>query len=274
MKTILIPVSKDTPLENLKDFILLMANKSIYKLHLIHVLTSVSVKDYQDAVETNSMDELNQEDPEEKKILQNLNDELIANGYLVETTSSPGLFQQKLTSLIDEINPAFVIMLTKGSNNLHEDLFGTNTLFVLKKIRVPIFILPHDYKPRKFDRAVIGMDLETDQLNAAKDLFDFSDETGIETVLVKIDDAFQIAMIDDEEILTALQKMYPDRVDHIIHRKHESIAEGLEDFVVESDSDLIVLFTTKRNFVTELFHKSVTSELTLYSKKPLLIYHY
>ena len=91
---------------------------------------------------------------------------------------------------------------------------------------------------------------------------------------IKIDNNFQLDIINDEQVLEKLHKMYPGKIEYIVHRQAEDVAEGLEKYANEANADLIVLFTTKRNIIEKLFHKSVTKDLVLHSKKPLLIYHY
>jgi nucleotide-binding universal stress UspA family protein len=116
--------------------------------------------------------------------------------------------------------------------------------------------------------------MENEDFNVLNTYFKFETDFNLTSSFIKIDNNFQLDIINDEQVLEKLHKMYPGKIEYIVHRQAEDVAEGLEKYSNEANADLIVLFTTKRNIIEKLFHKSVTKDLVLHSKKPLLIYHY
>ena len=52
----------------------------------------------------------------------------------------------------------------------------------------------------------------------------------------------------------------------------EDIASELNDYVWENDLQLIGLKRHKRGFINNLFHKSISKELAMTSKMPVLIF--
>ena len=63
-----------------------------------------------------------------------------------------------------------------------------------------------------------------------------------------------------------------DNINEIIVFQH-SITEGLNEYALEEDLDLMVVHRRKRSFLQNLFHKSETKDLTIYSALPLLVIH-
>ncbi len=274
MKTVLIPVSKDAPWEIITKSMRLFIKQTVYRLHFVHMLSSISSKEYLEAVENGEKEKVEEMKRLEGEPIHAFAENLKKEGYKVEVSTPMGVFHQKFAEMANEMKPAFIMMLTTGSDNLLEEIMGTNTSYVFENTLSPMFIVPIKSELVNFKQAAIGLELENENLEALKPFFDFVDETGIDTSFIKIEDHLQMDIINDERVLIELGKLYPNRIDHIVHRESEDVAEGLEKYADESGSDLIVLFTTRRNFIEKLFHKSVTRDLILHSKMPLLIYHY
>jgi len=137
-----------------------------------------------------------------------------------------------------------------------------------------MIVIPHHTTPTKFTMATVGLDMEDHGIESLKSFFEFADELEIDCSYIKIENRLQMDIINDEIILARLQKKYPGRIDHIVHRPADDISDGLEKYAAESKSNLIVLFSTHKNFIERLFDKSITKDLILHSKTSLLIYRY
>ncbi len=274
MKTIMIPVAHNAPKEKIRNCIHLLADKSRYRLLLFHVVSIPTVGDSIEGIVVGAEKTIEDIREKEEKAFREFAELIIADGYTVDISVPIGFFDEKFISTANEVKPSFIIMFTGGSHGLLEDMFGTNASFVFEKVTPPIFIISYDYNLKKLSKAVVGLHLENERLAVLGDYFHFADEHKLESNFIKIDHRLQLDIIDDGKVLNQLQKMYPGKIEFIVHRSSEDIAEGLEKYADESGSDVIVLFTTKRNFIEKLFHRSVARDLVLHSKKPLLIYHY
>ncbi len=218
---------------------------------------------------------INQEqNVEELNHLKILKTELEVVGYKVKISSGEGFFVQEFLKRVKETAPDYILMFTGGSHNLVEEIFGTNTYSIIKEINTPIFVVPLDYEYNKLDTAIVGLSLEDEDYTVFKHYFHFAEKMDIRSRFVKINNNFQLNIFDDENVLNTLHELYPDKINFIAHKTAEFPSEGLEAYAKEENADLIVLFTTHRNFIDKLFHKSVTRDLTLHGKWPLLIYHY
>jgi nucleotide-binding universal stress UspA family protein len=207
--------------------------------------------------------------------LNQLASELVAAGFMVESSISPGFFDKEVIAKANELNPDFLLMFTHGSHSMIEDLFGTKTSGVFEKIKCPMLVIPEDHDVQQIKKVAVGIHIDEDKnFEIMKDLFALADEMHLELSFIKIDNNYQLDPIEDSAVLTRLQKTYPGRVNYVVHRKAENLAKGLQEYAKELNADLTVLFTTRKTFIEKLFHKSVTRDLILHSKTPLLIYHY
>lgn len=216
----------------------------------------------------------NEHNLEEIDYLKKIKHQLEELEYKVKISTREGFFVKEFIARANEMGPDFILMFTGGSHNILEEIFGTNTYSIIKELNAPIFVVPTDYDPKKLETAVVGLSLENEDYRVIKHYFDFAEKNKIKSRFVKIDNSFQLNIFDDEMVLKQLHDLYPDKIDYIAHRLSEFPSEGLEAYAKEEKADLIVVFTTHRNFIDKIFHKSVTRDLALHSKVPILVYHY
>lgn len=274
MNTILIPVPSHASKEKMKTCIRVVTDKRTDRLHFLHVLTYPPAVDMVDIMATQT--DLALEEMREKERVEffQFTEEFKKEGYQVEEAIPMGFFNQEFLALVDSVKPSLILMFTSGSHSVVEDIFGTNTSHIFEKILAPVLVVSADADLKNLQSAVVGLSLENEDLEVLKKVFVFAENLNVELKFVKIDNNFQLDIINDESVLNTLQELYPGKMPSIVHRIAEDVADGLQAYANESKSDLIVLLTTKRNFIEKLFHKSVTKDLVLHSKKPLLIYHY
>lgn len=274
MKNILIPVSQNAPKEKIRNCIHTLANKTTHKITLLHVVAVPTSEEYIEGMVSGSENVIEELREVEETDFRKFCDLLINDGYKVDISVPLGFFDEKFINLANELQPEFVIMFTSGADNVFEDIFGTNTSYIFEKISSPVFVVSYNSELNELKKAVVGLHMENDNLQVLKKYFDFEKIYNLSSTYVKIDNNFQLDIINDELVLGELQKLYPNKIQTIVHRQHEDVAEGLEKYANESKADLVVLFTTRRNFIEKLFHKSITKDMVLHSKKPLLIFHY
>ena len=84
----------------------------------------------------------------------------------------------------------------------------------------------------------------------------------------------------DDTIDQAIFEDYKDEISHFIHYERVSfnrvvfshVADGLDEYMKSTGSDLLVLLDKRRDFINSLFHKSLTDYLYKFTDYPLLIY--
>jgi nucleotide-binding universal stress UspA family protein len=274
MRTFLIPVPRQPSAQKIKEYLSMVAKPGVDKLYILHV---ISIPPFIDVtgIAIASTDQMMQEMQREVEVeLSELGRHLKQAGYQVETYCPVGFFDQEFIRLAHELAPSYVIMLTHGTHSWVENLIGSNASHVFNKLTTPVFIIPDQTNVTSFKKAEVAVELEMEHIDMFNDLMTLSEDLKMELNFVKIDKDLQLDVITNESVLNKLQHEYPGKIEYITHRKAKDPAKGLEQYAEESNSDLIVLFTGRRNFIENLFHKSVTKSLVMHSHVPLLIYHY
>ena len=52
-----------------------------------------------------------------------------------------------------------------------------------------------------------------------------------------------------------------------------SVRDGLNQYAADNEVDLLVMVTKHRNFLDNLFHKSITRDVAIHTELPILILH-
>jgi len=74
-----------------------------------------------------------------------------------------------------------------------------------------------------------------------------------------------------------LEKLFenkaPELTFQMISVTNKSVEKGLREYALENNIDLLVNVTKERKFWDNLLHRSVTKQLVLNAKTPLLVLH-
>jgi len=275
MNTLLIPLAPNTPLAKIKKFAAFFARPGKARLHFLKVVTSPEAFTIVDPLGLSFGPLYETTFHAEENDIHELTEQFSALGFEVEETVVSGFFDSEVIAQANKIKPDILLMFTNGSHSMIEDLFGTNTSHVFEKVDCPVMVIPNDFDTDSIKKVAVGIHIDDEKnFKVLNDLFELSDYMKLDLNFIKIDNNYQLDKMDDSAVLTHLQQAYPGRVSYVVHRKAQNLSKGLQEYADEINADMMVLFTTRKGFIEKLFHKGVTRDLVLHSKRPLLIYHF
>jgi nucleotide-binding universal stress UspA family protein len=173
----------------------------------------------------------------------------------------------KFASLSNKID--LILMGSKGSNILKELLISNNTSRLINLNTIPLMIIPENATLSKPDKIVFASDMST---NVKKE--EFKKMLG------------RLALIKAEVlILNVYQGEKPDTTDfekymeeNLIEGKHSfhyvqdsDVAHGISSFVKNHDSAFLALVGRNGNFLSKLFHHSMSYKLAFKADQPVVI---
>ena len=166
-----------------------------------------------------------------------------------------------------------IVMGTKGSSGVKEIFFGSNTVNIIKAMRIcPVLIVPEAYEfvrpkqiafPTDFTR--FYSDKEIDPLKQLADLYNSK---------------IRIVHINVEEKLSEVQtynlsklKGYLEDCDHSFHwmPKYAKKAEEINDFIEELDIEILVMLNYKHGFIENIVKEAVIEKIGFHLKIPFLV---
>ena len=164
-----------------------------------------------------------------------------------------------------------VIVGSTGSSDNIKKLFGSVTTHLAKNCPSSVLIVPPRASYNGIKNILYAVDNIILDLEGCTEVLQFAKDFGATVHLVHIDNSKE--KYPEKQIKDACQKIDPDV--KVLYREIESddVSEALGTYAVEEAIDLIALTSTHRNFISQLFHKSVSRELVIHTDTPLLIVH-
>lgn len=192
----------------------------------------------------------------------------------VYTESRLGDVSEEVKSLARTLQPFGIVMGTRGVSGAGRFFLGSNSLSVIEKVGVPVFIIPPGarFKPIK-------------RIGLASDLRDVVDNTPVSTIreMVNFFNAdLHVMNVDFErrhftpytpeeslKLETLLMGLNP--IYDFIEKK--DVDEGIIEFAERKEFDLVVTFPKKHSFFEKIFESSTTRELIHHTHIPLMCVH-
>ncbi len=264
MKRILVPTDFSEPAYHALEYALRLGEKMGFGITICHAYSipyagASSLISINDILEKRAKEDLAalkakvQKQPEYKSID-------------IHYESQFGSVADVVQSMLARTEHRFVIMGTRGASGLKGTLLGSNASAVMKKAKCPVLAIPEHANFEIPKRIVIASDLSG-----------------------KID-------ADSLEVLTEITRVFDSEVDvvNIKHPKdaatvatpgeglsgytyhqleHEDVEEGIQLFIQQQEANLLVMVKHRYNFLERLLRHSVTKDMTLHTKMPLLILH-
>jgi nucleotide-binding universal stress UspA family protein len=193
----------------------------------------------------------------------------------INTKVKMGLPTEDIIDMVKEHQFDMVIMGTKGATGLDRILFGSVTGNVIEddSIKCPVLAVPKGTNYRSISHILYGMDYEEDDVPVIDSLLEFAGEFDAKLTCLHIStdedleasDRLEKEILEDTYWFTPYSKIKFELV------KNESVKKGMETYLKENKVDLIAVQPRERNFLENLFHKSVSANLYTYAGVPVLV---
>ncbi len=186
--------------------------------------------------------------------------------------SKYGNFNKVVSQLCRNHNYDLIIMGNKGKTSTRKKVFGSHTSEMIRKSKVPLLIIP-EYSNFKLPLNY-GYATDLIELNNYEGLEFLNSLFEIHLSILKI---VNVSPAEEEKLEKAykeekrLQEYFNSVGHEFVEEKNKSVTTGIRSFIIHEDIDLLVLIARNRSFLENIFHKSVTLDLSQKPSIPLLI---
>lgn len=273
MKTIIVPTDFSAVALNAMNYALNLAKDLKARVIIFHAF-QIPVAFSEVPVVTVSIDEM-QHDSEEKLATLKRDVEHVTSGEIeITTVSRLGDVVEELSVICGEENPFAVVMGTKGAGKLERLLIGSNTLSAIKRLHVPVMIVPPGATYKKIQKVGFACDFskvkETTPVNEIADLlYTFNASLHVLNVDYKDKHFSGDTTIDSTELHSMLSHLNPSY--HYINSIN--VEEGINAFSDANGIDLLLTIPKKHNIIESIFVKSHSSALILHAHIPIIAVH-
>ncbi|WP_292891140.1 universal stress protein [Nonlabens sp.] len=181
-----------------------------------------------------------------------------------------GTFITQINDLVDAQNADLIVMGTKGKTADRTLSFGSNTLEVKKSVTCPVLAIPLELEFKSPDHILFPSELLIPFENRELDLVsDIAHHHGSEITLLHLakSDTLSLRQL---KIKALLESRF--RESKITYQRHDPgvPATIFHNFIIQNNSDLLVLVNSKHSFLESLLQLPTVDFLSMHLKIPFL----
>lgn len=268
MQTILVPVDFSQASANAARYAGQLAQALQAKLFLFHAYmlpTPVSEVPYV-MVTADDMQK------ENEALLKETADRL-QQDFAVETEwlVRIGIASDEIKILAAEKNAQFIVMGMKGAGGL-EKMIGSTTVNVIRKVKTPVFVVPHDAGFEPIQKIILACDFnpvnDQDLLNP------------VLTIAKKFNSKLQLLHVKlnhggshepDLQGRKQLEAMLKGRPAAFVVVEDQSVQAGIQGYIQANGGDLLVMMARKHSFLERLFSRHHSTAMAYETRIPMLV---
>ncbi len=268
--TILVPTDFSATAENAFRIALALAKQTRSMLKLLYVFYPIS----------SSIDGMIYVDPQLEETNRQRYQQLVdrwQEKYRSDIDALIGFDQEigigQATSEIEllskEPDISLIVMGTTGAGGSMKNLFGSVSVHVAKHAKCPVLLVPpaaNWRRPAKMIYASSDPTIDEAKLSKVRNLLGGKDA---DIDVVHLYDKKTSYATEQVEVVTEHQDQHVKEV--VIFKT--DLVETLNDYALAEEVDLVIIEKKVRSFWSNLFHKSATRQMAIYSAAPLLVMH-
>jgi nucleotide-binding universal stress UspA family protein len=176
-------------------------------------------------------------------------------------------------SKTDQID--LIVMGTTGDNTILEKVFGSISSEVSKHAHCPVLLIPNGARFRSYRNIAYASNFEKIDSQVMDKIVDFAGRFSADIHLVDVHENKEIGRykVTEQELEQQLNDKLPKLEFKMAEVESSSIWEGLNQYADDNQVDLLVMVTKHRKFWENMLHKSITRQVAINSKLPILILH-
>ena len=196
---------------------------------------------------------------------------------LIEVNSeiTSGFAGEEIVKISKNAETDLIVMGTTGDNTILEKVFGSISSDVSKHAHCPVLLVPNGVKFQPFRNIAYASNFENIDSEVMEKIVDFAGRfsAGIHLVDVHENDDKGRYKVTEQLLEQQLNDKLPKLKFKMAEVESTSVWEGLDHYAGDNDVDLVVMVTKHRKFLENLFHKSITRQVAVNTKLPILILH-
>jgi nucleotide-binding universal stress UspA family protein len=272
MNTILVPIDFSKPSENALEYAAKLASDWTANLILLHV---DSIPIYSNEYEVLSYT-INDSLATSKVLLQEKCNIIKQDNILIKDISyyaEVGDLQSTISEYVSKMGVDFIIMGITGHDTIiGEKLIGSNAIIVSRESKVPVMIIPRNYKYKQIFSIAYASQY-TEDISEHNSLLQMKYICSLFSANLIV-----LHVIADNHLMDELD----GKADLFIENKLQSTAhrtfiltntntsKALLDFIDSHKVDIIIIEQKSHSFFYNLFYPSVTKEVVFNSSIPVL----
>lgn len=181
-----------------------------------------------------------------------------------------------ITQAFKDFQPDYIVMGTRDRYDLFDRWLGTISLGIVKGIDCPTFLVPRYASYHQMKKVLVATDHQLDDSNLVQWLKKWNSQykAFIKFLHIQTKESDEIQSASDSIITKLFEEEAVDFGFEISSIKSKDVTTTLLNKAYNIGADLVIAAPDRQSLITTMLYKSITKELILNSKIPLLFLHY
>ncbi len=278
MKQILVPTDFSANSLNAVHYALALFKNMPCTFYLLHVdEVEEEVVGHKTASAVIGTDEINSIKRKLNEFLQQVKVKTRNKDHIFLTIQDEGFFVDTVRRHVTNKKIDFILMGSKGSNDMKRLIMGSHTGEVITKVRCNTLMVPENVVLKQPKEVVFPTDFNIfyslSILQSISELLTISfADLRIMNVIGNGDELSQIQKNNRSYLQDYMEEMFPRS--YSFHTASETkIATAIHSFVDRTAVDMIVMVAKNLNFIQQMLFDSTMEKVSFHTKVPFLVLH-
>ena len=192
-----------------------------------------------------------------------------------EVIQSPSLISDAIVQ--NHADSDIIVMGTHGVESLLEFFRGSNTYHAIRKSGIPLMLIPERCIYSEIKNIVYAYDYLGERKLPLNQALTFARMTNCELTVLQVNEKAVSEDVNEEmkELQFIISEQCKDEniVINFDSIRSSDIAPAINSYMNRNESDVLALCTVHRNFIQDIFHKSVIKTISEIADYPVLVFH-
>ncbi len=277
MKKIVFPTDFSETANNAFIYALKLADSIKAQLFILHtyempVISSTSagqpelIQEVYNSIELNQFENYKEKTPEMRKMAEENGLGHVPMNFLFEE----GTLLYAINHIVEEEKIDFVVMGTNGASGFEKKLLGSNTVNVIRSLKIPVLSVPHQAKFRGLNTIGFTTLFKEADKQALQEIMDIAE---VLDARVKVLHVMKEENEATNQTVTQWEQFFNNNRLSFYTVLNQDLEESVFYFMDQHDIDILAMVRRNRNFFDRLFGSSLTKKLTYHSKEPIMVLH-
>jgi nucleotide-binding universal stress UspA family protein len=193
----------------------------------------------------------------------------------IDSSSEIGITKFIVENLVSENIVHMVILDSKEDVSFWEQ--NSNNMDIIYDIDCPVWVVPFGATYQPYEKIVYATNYKEEDITTLKKLLKLTENFKPEIVALHITDTtdFEEKVKTSGFTETVQSKTGYDKISvkALLERENDEVAQLINDYSKDIDSNLVVVLKENRHFLARLFKPSATKKLIKEAKLPVLVFH-
>lgn len=171
--------------------------------------------------------------------------------------------------IIENEGIQLIVMGTNRAEGVIDKIFGSNTLGVIRGVKVPVLSVPREAKYEGIKEILFTTLFREKDEAALRQIVDIAHKFGVE---VKCAHVVKDKNMDITAVTDRWQNMFPqDNLEFVLLDLDQSVEHTINKYIEDSRVDLLCVVKRNKNLLERLFKSSMSNRLRMHTKTATLV---